>query len=389
MGTPRKYKDTLALALDAERLLYASKFGNEIKEIVLSDQFLQIPANDRAKLLKLIGQIVLYRTSDITASEKLLKRSTIQQKKHIAKLSHNKYEISLKRRSNKPTKKEKALTQEIACAKEELYKTMLLRAEIILMGGKPGNISHCRNIISQVLDILIEELDLTPEKSIKKDKKYYRKSINAVKEVVANYKDLPWEYQYIFAYCLYVYALTFKYAPGNTLDLVMQEFLDFISGVELSQGKQHTPYWVVELTHQAWAWKEIQRARRGEYSEAAKELLKLQSVTPFWWVYLRAAVQYAFIQAFKLGNLNEANDCLDHLKIYDMTPDLKLIWLMTKVYCQKKLGKQSETDYKSNVIQLNNIISKYRNYPGSNSKSLLIEAFHKEIGELKNFPALA
>jgi len=389
VGVPRKYKTILDKALDADRTLGLSHFEAEIKNIVNGNIFSSIPPQDRALLLKLLAKIEAYTNADLEKVNLILNLSLKNQEEFISKLRHERYAL-YKPRRRRPTKKETELSQEIYEAETELYITQLFRAQIILLEGKAGSISHCRNILIQVLNSIIAEFGLELEKKEKKgkDKEYFRKYINIIKTIMENFKDRPWKNQYVFAYCLYVYALTYRYAPVSenttSFDLGMQEFQNCISSIE-ARTHDTAPKWISELFHESWAWELVQISRRGNYAEASKELLMLQSNTPYWSVYLRAMVQYCFIQAFKLDKLEEANDCLDRLKVYDMMPDLKFLWLLTKVYCQKKLAKQSDEDYRENIIHLNNLIFKYRNYPNTQNKSLQISLFHHEIKQLQEF----
>ena len=374
------------MALDADKTLGIGKFETEINSIINGNNFSSIPPQDRALLLKLSAKIEAYTNADLEKVNLVLKLSLKAQEEFISKLRHERYAL-YKARRKKPTKKEKELSQEIYEAETELYMTKLFRAEIILLEGKPASISHCRNILIQVLNSIIAEFGLKLEKKTKKqkDKEYFKKYFNGILAIMENH---PWKYQYIFAYCLYVYGLTYRYAPTSeneaSFDLGMKEFQNCVSNIE-ARTSSTAPKWISELFHESWAWELVQISRKGYYAEACKELLMLQSNTPYWSVYLSAMVQYCFIQAFKLDKLEEANDCLDRLKIYDMMPDLKFIWLMTKVYCQKRLSKQSDEDYRANIIHLNNLIFKYRNYPQYEKKSLQISLFHNEIKQLQEF----
>jgi len=351
MGIPRKYKDTMNLALDADNYLTASKFCEQLEEILNGKNFPSIPPNDRAKLLSLSAKISLYLSTDINASAELLKRSAKEQDKFIASLRKQRYAITSRRRSRRPTKKEKELALEIFLAETEYYRLELLRAQIVLFGAEPGSIVHSRNIVNQVRE------------KIKED---------------------SWKFRFILAYCLYVDTQTYRYAKTsqnlNSFDLNLEAFLSFVSNLE-AQGEESAPKWITELVHEAWVWQAVQFSRREKYSQALQELLLIQGGSPYLSVYVRANVQICFIRAFKLGKLEEANESLGRLKGYDMLPDLKLMWYLSKVYCQKRLGKQSDEDYRENVLHLNQLIAK--------SGSLLKGAFKNEIEKLKSFQALA
>lgn len=345
MGTPRKYKAAMNMALGAEKYLEVSKFACEIQEILSGQNFRSIPANDRSSLLKLSGIIVLYREANIDASTEQLKKAARQQEKYLAELKQERYQLLSKRRSIRPTKKEKALSEQIFSAELELYRIMLLRARVTLLGAKPGSIVHCRNIVNQVRE------------KVKED---------------------SWKFRFILAYCFYIEALTYRYAKTsqnlNSFDLNIQDFLSFISNIQ-SKSEELVPIWITELVHEAWVWQAVQLSRREKYSEALEELLLIQSGTPFLSVYVQANVQICFIEAFKMGKLEGTNESLDKLKQYDMPPNLKLMWYLSKVYCQKSLKKQSDEDYKENVIHLNQLIAK--------SGFLLKGAFQQEIEKLK------
>lgn len=391
MGVPRKYKTILNEALDAERYQELSKFSDDILAII-SDYlyFSRIPDDDQAKILKLAGKIVLYQSSNFSNCEQFLKLSSGKQEAFIKELNSKRNKAALKRKGKKLWKVEKDLKTEIILAEQELYKTQLFQAEVTLLEGTVSSISHSRNILRQVLQSLLAPCGITLE-AMKKDdkaKKYFRPYINKAKEILSNPDRPLWEHQYIFAYWLYVYALTYRYGLSleddtGTFEPLLEELQNLVKSIK-ERTKSSAPEWITELIDNTWVWQEVQRARRGEYKEAAEEFLQLQGNSPYWSAYVRSMVQYCFVQAFKLGNLEDANESLDRLKKYDITPDLRFIWLLSKVYCQKKLGRQSDDDYRENVILLREHLTLYRNYINSSKdKSLQLITFKNEIELLK------
>lgn len=388
MGTPRKYKQTLEEALDAEKHLGLSKFSNDILAII-SDYlyFSRIPADDQARILKLSGQMVLYDSSNFFTCEEYLKASAKSQEDFIKGLNSKHNKAVLSRKGKKPTKNEKDLKIEIISAEQELYKTQLFQAQVVLLEGTVSSIRHSRNILKQVLQSLLAPYGITLKAMKKKDKakKYFRPYINKAEEITANPERPPWEHQYVFAYWLYVYAQTYKYGlaeeeDAGAFDSLLKEFEVL---VESARERVKSPDWIIELVENADVWMQVQNSRRGKYEEAAEKLLQLQSNSSSTSAYVSATVQYCFVQT-KLGNLDEANESLDRLKVYDLTPDLKFIWLISKVYCQKKLKRQSDEDYKDNVILLREYLALYRNYiNGDKDKSLQLITFKDDIKQLK------
>lgn len=387
MGTPRKYKPILENALETDRHLGLSELKVPIRNII-SDKgvFPRIPPSDKAALFNLWAKIEVYTNADLEKANSILKDSLKIQEKFISTLRKDRY-ILYNPRRKKQTKKERLLSQQILEAKIELCKTQLFRAEIILLEGEPGSINHCRNILAQVLNSLIAEFGLELEKKQKKEKskEYFRKYIEICKGRILNPTENPWEYQYVFANWLYIYSLTYRYGrvseeDANTFDFLLKEFQNCVASIN-SITKLPSPKWIDELVHHTWVWQMVQKSRRGQYVEAAKEFLEFQRHTPYNSVFVRAMVQYCFIQAFKLGNLESANSHLNRLSYYDMMPDMAFIWYLTKVYCQKMLGLQSDLDYQSNVINLNRLYK----ISGTLQKAV----FKNEIELIKNIKPLA
>ncbi len=122
-------------------------------------------------------------------------------------------------------------------------------------------------------------------------------------------------------------------------------------------------------------WQAVQEYRRNRPELAFRMLKEIQTGRCFPLIRVWTEIQVAFIQAYRFEDYTSANLTLEVVKDYDVTPNMKILWYITKILCIIRLYDSN------NVMFYKDRLDDIWNKTGELSRAMLLKQYN-EIGEL-------
>ncbi len=122
-------------------------------------------------------------------------------------------------------------------------------------------------------------------------------------------------------------------------------------------------------------WQAVQEYRKNRPELAFRMLKEIQLGRCFPLIRVWTEIQTAFVQAYRFEDYSSANLTLEVVKDYDVTPNMKMLWYITKILCIIRLYGLN------NVMFYKNRLDDIWNKTGELSRAMLLKQYN-EIGEL-------